>query len=60
MGRGKHCTPSTRNLILKLLSEGKSYKFIQNVVGCSPTVIANCKKCKPKQESRGAKSKILP
>jgi len=30
-----------RNLIIKLKNEGKTYKDIENIVGCSSTMIFN-------------------
>lgn len=55
MGRGKHTSIEKRDLIKKLRGEGKTYKEIQQIVGCSPTVVANALKWKDKRETRGRK-----
>lgn len=60
MGRGKHCTNIQRYLILKFLKSGKTYKFIQETLGCSAKMIINAKKWKPRQERRGGKIKTTP
>lgn len=57
MGRRKHCTNEQRRLIKKLLKEGKTYKFIQDLLGCSAKMIANAKKWKKAIERRGPKRK---
>ena len=57
MGRGKHCTENQKILIKKLILSGKTYKFVQNSLGCSPTTIANAIKYKEKRETRGRKRK---
>lgn len=50
MGRGKRFIPNTRNLIKKLLSEDKSYRFMQNVVHGTWTFVRRPKnkECVPK------------
>lgn len=53
MGRGKHCTAEQRNLIKKLISKGKTYKEVEDIVGCSPTMICNALKYKSQPETRG-------
>lgn len=53
MGRGVHCTVEKRLLIRKLISEGKSYKEVQNIIGCSPTMVRNAIKYTPTSETRG-------
>lgn len=53
MGRGKHCTPVERALIMTLISDGKTYKEVQNLVKCSPTMIRNAIKYTPKEDKRG-------
>lgn len=58
MGRGQHCSEEKGKLIKKLLSEGKTYKFIQDLLGCSSKMIANAKKWEEKPETRGRKRKI--
>lgn len=57
MGRAKHCTNEKRELILKLRNEGKSYKEIENIIGCKATMIANAIKFDSKPETRGRKRK---
>ncbi len=57
MGRAKHCSEERRELIKKLIKEGKTYKCIQEMLGCSPTVISNAVKYKEKPETRGRKRK---
>lgn len=57
MGRAKHCTAEERKIILKLRAEGKSYKFIQNTVGCSAKMITNATKRQNRDENRGRKKK---
>jgi len=57
MGRGNHCTKEKRELILHLIKNGKTYKFIQECIGCSPTMIANAVKHKDLPETRGRKRK---
>lgn len=55
MSRGKHCTEEKRNLIQNLRRQGKTYKEIEILAECSPTVIANALKWQPKPELRGRK-----
>lgn len=45
MGQGKHYTSEKRDLIKKLILEGKTYTQIQNYIGCFLTMIRNG--CKP-------------
>ncbi len=33
MGRSKHCSEQQRNLIKKLIGEGKMYKEVQQIIG---------------------------
>jgi len=40
MGRGKHCTAERRDLIKKLVSAGKTYIEVQNIIGCSSTMVS--------------------
>lgn len=60
MGRSKHCTQEQRFLIKKLLNEGKTYKFIEETLGCSSKMILNAKKWAETPENRGRKRKISP
>lgn len=55
MGRGRHCTESERCMIKKLYEDGQTYIQIQNIMKCSPTMVANAIKWKPKIEKRGNK-----
>lgn len=50
MGRGVHCTPKKRELIKKLISDGKTYKFIREIVGCSNKIITNAKNTSKKKK----------
>lgn len=58
MGRGKHCTEEKRALIKSLKNSGKTYKEIQNILGCSAQMIANALYYKTKAEKRGRKQKL--
>jgi len=53
VGRGKHCSPEMRNLIILLKNKGKTYKKIENIFGCSSTMIFKSIKA----ENRGGKLK---
>lgn len=53
MGRGKHCSPEKRELIKKLISSGKTYKEVQNIIGCGASMVRNALKYSPKAETRG-------
>lgn len=57
MGRAKHCTPEKRELIKKLIAEGKTYKFVRHVVGCSDKMIRNAIKLQANPETRGRSRK---
>lgn len=57
VGRGHHCTPAERNIILKHYREGKSYSYIQNILGCSAKMISNAINYIAKVEKRGGKRK---
>jgi len=59
VSRGKHCLPKMRNLIVKLKNEGKTYKKIENIFGCSSTMIFNAIHYKLKPENRGENLKLL-
>lgn len=58
MGRGKHCTSERRDLIQTLINSGKTYKEVQELIGCSAKLIRNATTYKRKDETRGRK-KIL-
>lgn len=49
MGRSRHCSEEERSLIKKLVKEGKTYKEVQKMIGCSAKMI--------KPERRGRKRK---
>ena len=53
MGREKHYSWDQRALIKRLISEGKTYKEMQNIVGCSPTMVRNAVKLPARVETRG-------
>lgn len=57
MGRAKHCSGEKRDLIIKLRNHGKTYMEIQEILGCSPTLIRNAIKFNYKPETRGRKRK---
>ena len=57
MGRSKHCSEEQRTLIKKLIGEGKTYKEVQKMIGCSAKMISNALKWQPKPERRGRKRK---
>ena len=57
MGRSRHCSEEERSLIKKLIKEGKTYKEVQKMIGCSAKMISNALKWQPKPERRGRKRK---
>lgn len=57
MGRGKHCSEEQRSLIKMLIKDGKSYREVQESVGCSAKMIRNALKWRSKAETRGRKRK---
>lgn len=57
MGRSKHCSEEQRTLIKKLIGEGKTYKEVQKMIGCSAKMVSNALKWQPKPERRGRKRK---
>lgn len=57
MGRGKHCSEEKRKLIQKLRKQGKTYREIKEILGCSDQMIANAITYKEKAETRGRKRK---
>ncbi|CAI9579950.1 unnamed protein product, partial [Staurois parvus] len=57
MGRSRHCSEEQRTLIKKLIGEGKTYKEVQKMIGCSAKMIANALKWQPKPERCGRKRK---
>lgn len=57
MGRSRHCSEEQRTLIKKLIREGKTYKEVQKMIGCSAKMISNALKWRAKPERRGRKRK---
>ena len=57
MGRARHCSEEQRTLIKTLIQDGKTYKEVQKIMGCSAKMICNALKWKAKPESRGRKRK---
>ncbi len=57
VGRPRHCSEEHCTLIKKLIREGKTYKEVQKMIGCSAKMISNALKWQPKPERRGRKWK---
>uniref|UniRef100_A0A665T5U0 Transposase Tc1-like domain-containing protein n=1 Tax=Echeneis naucrates TaxID=173247 RepID=A0A665T5U0_ECHNA len=57
MGRSRHCSEEKRTLIKMLINEGKTYKEVQKMMGCSAKMISNALKWKAKPERHGRKRK---
>ncbi|CAI9552233.1 unnamed protein product [Staurois parvus] len=57
MGCSRHCSEEQHTLIKKLIGEEKTYKEVQEMIGCSAKMIANALKWQPKPERRGRKRK---
>ena len=57
MGRRKHCTQEQREVIKKLLSEGKIFEFIRDLLGVSNGLITKVKKFSRKVETRDKRKK---
>lgn len=55
MGRGKHCSAEKREIIKKMIFEGKTYAEIRSLLGCSNKMIRNAITFVEKCESRGRK-----
>uniref|UniRef100_A0A3Q4BIN2 Transposase Tc1-like domain-containing protein n=1 Tax=Mola mola TaxID=94237 RepID=A0A3Q4BIN2_MOLML len=53
----RHCSEEQRTLIKKLIGEGKTYKEVQKIIGCSAKMISNALKWRAKPETRGRKRK---
>jgi len=60
VGRNKHCTKEKRNIIKSLTKDGKTYREIEKIVGCSSKMISNALKYKTKVETRGRKKVMTP
>jgi len=60
MGRGKHCTKEKRDIIQKLIKDGKSYREVGRLVGCLNKMIKNALKYKEKPETRGRNQSMTP
>ena len=59
MGRSKHCSEEQCNLIKKLIGEGKMYKKVQQIIGCSAKMISNALKWQQKPKTRRRKKQLL-
>uniref|UniRef100_A0A3Q3X304 Tc1-like transposase DDE domain-containing protein n=1 Tax=Mola mola TaxID=94237 RepID=A0A3Q3X304_MOLML len=57
MARSRRCSEEQRALIKKLIGEGKMYKEVQKMIGCSAKMISNALKRNTKPERRGRKRK---
>lgn len=57
INRGRHCSGVQRGLIKMLIGEGKTYKEVQKMTGCSAKLISNVLKWKAKSERCGRKRK---
>uniref|UniRef100_A0A4W4F6N2 Transposase Tc1-like domain-containing protein n=1 Tax=Electrophorus electricus TaxID=8005 RepID=A0A4W4F6N2_ELEEL len=55
MGHSRRCTEGERTLIKKLIGEGKMYKEVQKIIGCSAKMISNALKWQTKPETHGRK-----
>lgn len=55
MGRGKHCSAEKREIIKKMILEGKTYAEIGSLLGCSNKMIRNAITFVEKDEKRGRK-----
>lgn len=53
MGCGNHCTAECCELIQKLISSGKTYKQLQDIVGCALSMVRNALIYSPKAGTRG-------
>jgi len=49
VGRGKHCTPERKELIKKLIQDGKTYKEVEKL-GCFSKLISNALKYEKKMK----------
>ena len=56
MGRSKHCSDEQRNLIQKLIGEGKTHKEVQQIIGWSDKMISNALKSQQKPETQNKTS----
>ena len=59
MGRSKHCSEEQFNLIKKLIGEGKMYKEVQQIIGCSAKMISNALKWQQKPKPEENKQLLL-
>lgn len=57
MGRARHCSEEQCALIKTLIGEGKTYKEVQKMTGCSAKMISGALKWKAKPERTGRKRK---
>lgn len=58
--RCKHCMPEMSQLIKKLISQGKTYAEVQNLIDSSPPMIRSALKYDNKPERHGRKSVMSP
>ena len=54
----KHCSADTRRLIKKIISEGKTYRYVQDLLSCSAKMVRNALKYEAKEETRGRKTVV--
>lgn len=57
MGRAKHCSEEKRDIIQNLRKQGKTYREIKDMLGCSDQMISNAIKYEKRPEMRGRKRK---
>jgi hypothetical protein len=50
MGHSRHCSEEHCTLIKKLIREGKTYKEVKKMIGCSAKMISNALKWQPNQK----------
>jgi len=60
MGRGKHCTEEKRDIIQKLIKNGKSYRVVGRLVGYLNKMIKNALNYEENPEIRGRKQSMTP
>ena len=59
IGRSEHCSEEQRNLIKKLIGEGKTYKEVKEIIGCSAKIILNTVNGDKNPETRGKNEQLL-
>jgi len=60
MRSGKHCTEEKRDIIQKLIKDGKSYRVVGRLFRCSNKMIKNALNYKENPETRGRKQSMTP